>query len=563
MITENKRKFRRYTKETKLVLMVNDRKMIATAVDYSLAGVGAIVEGMEPMHTGEVIGLSIAEPEIKAVGKVVWSRTDNEKTRVGIRILGQLQGRIRDFGLSDTLIGLQMGEKTGILTVVSGDIRKKVYIRKGDMIFSSSNQDDDRVGRMLLKEGRISPEQHAYALEARNVSGERLCSLLVKLGYLAPQELTAVVRRHVEELILSLFVLEEGRFAFEERELPSDEVITLKLSAANLIYNGIKRVNDPERVMSKLPPGDSVIQFSPDPQALFQDIRLDEAGRRMLSCVDGHTSIQDILRLLPMDRLAACVTLYALLSTRIIEVKEEGPSHEMPENTREEMWEEKEEEKVDPRVKGMIEDIHKRYQDLGYYRILEIREYASPAEIKHAYYTAAKKFHPDLHFALEDDSLKMKLKEIFSYVCEAYATLSDPKKKREYDSTVNAGLARVTSKQDMAKAKCDEGKMYLKKRQYGDAELLFGQALYFDRDVADYHFHYGLALMGQKKIREAGKAFEEALTREPFNGEYLAEFGFACLELGFPERAKGLFEKTLRVSPSHARALEGLARIKA
>jgi curved DNA-binding protein CbpA len=385
---------------------------------------------------------------------------------------------------------------------------------------------------------------------------------MVKLGYLAPQELIEVVRRHVEELILSLFALESGIFVFEERELPSEEVITLRLSAANLIYNGIKRIDNPNLVMSKLPPQGSLIQFSPNPQALFQDIRLDEAARKVLSCVDGNTSIQDIIRLSQLESLVAYRTLYALLSTRIIEVKEKGHFHEMPRKAIEEILEEKEEGRIDPQVRDMIEDIHARYQDLGYYRILEVKEYASPAEIKHAYYTAAKKFHPDLHFALEDDSFKMKLRDIFSYVCEAYATLSDPEKRREYDRTANLKPARLISKQEMAKAKFDEGKIHMKRRQYEDAELLFGQALYLDETVADYRFHHGLALMSQEKFREAGKAFEEALTREPFNEEYLAEFGFACLELGFPERARGLFEKALRVSPSSARASEGLARIK-
>ena len=544
-------------------MIFDDMRVKATAIDYSLDGVGVLVDGLEQIGIGEVIELIIADPEIRAVGKVVWSRSDNVRTRVGIRTLGQLGGRMKDFGLGDTLIGLQAGEKTGILTVESGDIVKKVYIRKGDMIFSSSNQDEDRVGKMLLAEGRISPEQYAHALDMRKGSKERLCGLMVKLGYLAPQELTAVVRRHVKELILSLFVMAEGRFVFEERELPSDEVITLRLSAANLIYNGIKRINDLDRVMNKLPPEDSVIQFSPDPQTLFQDIRLDEEGRKVLSCVNGTTSVQDIVRLSQLESLVAYRTLYALLSTRIIEVKERGRFHEMPRKTIDEILKEKEEEKADPQMKEMIEDIHKSYEDNGYYKILAIKEHASQAEIKHAYYTAAKKFHPDLHFALEDDSLKMKLRDIFSYVCDAYTTLSDTGKKKEYDNTRHLKPARLTSKEEMAKARFEEGKMHMKKQQYQDAELLFGQALYFDHNVADYHFYYGLALMRQKKFREAGKAFERGLHYNAFHEQCLTEFGLVCLELGFPERARGLFERALRVSPSNARASEGLARIKA
>ena len=68
--------------------------------------------------------------------------------------------------------------------------------------------------------------------------------MLVRLGYLKPQELVWAVRRQVEEIILSLFGFEgsSSEVEFKEEPLPSDEVITLKLSAANLIYRGIKRL---------------------------------------------------------------------------------------------------------------------------------------------------------------------------------------------------------------------------------------------------------------------------------------------------------------------------------
>lgn len=63
----------------------------------------------------------------------------------------------------------------------------------------------------------------------------------------------------------------------------------------------------------------------------------------------------------------------------------------------------------------------------NYYDILGVSENASPDEIKKAFRTLAKKYHPDRNPG--DKSAEAKFKEI----SEAYDTLSDPKKKQEYD----------------------------------------------------------------------------------------------------------------------------------
>ena len=62
-----------------------------------------------------------------------------------------------------------------------------------------------------------------------------------------------------------------------------------------------------------------------------------------------------------------------------------------------------------------------------YYEILGVKKGASDAELKKAYRELAKKYHPDKHKG--DKNAESRFKEI----SEAYAVLSDPGKRTQYD----------------------------------------------------------------------------------------------------------------------------------
>lgn len=67
-----------------------------------------------------------------------------------------------------------------------------------------------------------------------------------------------------------------------------------------------------------------------------------------------------------------------------------------------------------------------QYKD--YYEVLGVDKKASASEIKKAYRKLAKKYHPDLH--PNDESAHKK----FTEINEAYEVLSDPDKRKKYDT---------------------------------------------------------------------------------------------------------------------------------
>ena len=78
-----------------------------------------------------------------------------------------------------------------------------------------------------------------------------------------------------------------------------------------------------------------------------------------------------------------------------------------------------------------------------YYKALGVDKNATPDEIKKAFRKLAVKYHPDRNPG--DKASEDKFKEIN----EAYAVLSDPKKKEEYDTFGSSGFHRQYSQEDI------------------------------------------------------------------------------------------------------------------
>jgi len=83
-------------------------------------------------------------------------------------------------------------------------------------------------------------------------------------------------------------------------------------------------------------------------------------------------------------------------------------------------------------VKRRILAFYRRMPDLDYFDRLEVDPQADRAAIRRAYFRLSKEFHPDRYYGKDLGAFRQMIGEVFKGVSEAFATLSDDGKRREY-----------------------------------------------------------------------------------------------------------------------------------
>ncbi len=363
-----------------------------------------------------------------------------------------LNANIRDFGIPNIFVYLNRKRKTGTLVVKTPAFTKKVYLDKGDVIFASSTDEDDRLGETLIKMGKITLEQYNRSVELLKMTGKRQGEILVELGYLTPQDIIWGVKYQVKDIIYSLFQLKDAAYEFKEGEIPSREVITLKMSMGNLIYEGVKRINNINRIVKEMPDMNSVLKLSTDPVSLFQDIVLSSLDKKMLFMIDGRKTVKELINSSSPNSFQVMKTLYVLWSTGILAKKEDETEKANDAVSLEDILKafHEEEETLIKRVDGVYSNLNM----LNAGELLEIDENSDTETVKNNYYKLVKEFHPDRYLTVANPSIKDKVIAILEAMTKAYSFLKEDDKRRDYFHKQRL-IARLNSFLDALKKRRD------------------------------------------------------------------------------------------------------------
>lgn len=207
---------------------------------------------------------------------------------------------------------------TGVLTLTGEACEKTIYVQDGRPIFATSNDRDDRLGQVLFKNGQVSLDGLMDAVEVSVKSGKRLGTVLVEQGLIQPHELVEGVRVQVRAIVHSLFQWTRGRYRYTPGPLPTEEVITLKLSPGDLILEGIRAIDSWGRIWEAVGPLEATYRTTDRLEALVKDMTLSLEEWSLLSHCDQPVPLKELCRLSPMADFEICRFLWAAQTLGIV-----------------------------------------------------------------------------------------------------------------------------------------------------------------------------------------------------------------------------------------------------
>lgn len=185
-----------------------------------------------------------------------------------------------------------------------------------------------------------------------------------------------------------------------------------------------------------------------------------------------------------------------------------------------------------------------------YYAVLGVSPTASLEEIKHAFRTLARRYHPDLNPG------NQHALELFQEISQVYQVLSDPIARKHYDQRLSGtevndfdSVARRTA------ADCYQKGLQLSQRgQYEKAIASYTEALTRNPTLTEAYNQRGFASYKLKNSGDAFADYAEAIKQDDQQATSYYYRGLTRFSLGYIDAAIADYTQAIKLNPNHSQA---------
>ncbi len=301
---------------------------------------------------------------------------------------------------------------------IRDDVRKVVTCVNGVPTFAMSTLPHDRLGDLLYREGKINQEQNDVCRSKSVEQGMRFGEVMVSRNLITQAELLPAIRRHVEEIIYSVFSWGRGKYEIEDSP-GSEESVVIEKHPLALIIEGVNRKLNTEEASNFVGEEDLFIAIrTPDRyEELIRVASLNSQQREALGLIRAGKPRSVILEETGIakgsfDRLVygICVLgigaiqdAHSFDSTRLAEIEEQ-------------------------QIKEKLLHIY----DGDYFAVLGVEAGASTADIDLALQRSLRRFSPAQFESSVRETFKDELQEIQEVTVEAHSVLTDVELAKKY-----------------------------------------------------------------------------------------------------------------------------------
>lgn len=230
-----------------------------------------------------------------------------------------IRGSLHDAGLADVCQLLELGQKTGCLSVSDGSRFGQIYFDTGRIIFATVLNRRDRLGDMLVRDGVID-----YATLSSVIEGQaerphrRIGELLMERGLISRDQLESYIRRQIEEAVFHLLTWRQGTFTFEAGRRPGDRELLVELDTASVLLEGARRMDEWASIRPRIPSLDLCYRVNWFRLSRDRD-DLTPIQRQLVPYMDGTRTLEELAESVGLDELEASKAVYDLVQAGLAE----------------------------------------------------------------------------------------------------------------------------------------------------------------------------------------------------------------------------------------------------
>ena len=497
-----------------------------------------------------------------------------------------MPGRLSENPAAELIREIAGTRLTGALRLARERAKAVIYFEAGQLVFVSSNLRAHRLREILKRRGFTDQQLDATSSKS---SDNQLAAALIKSGRLTAKTLGAIRADQVSDVLRVALLWMDGTWEFDPRVRLADEArVQIDL---NRILLECARHFPAGFVASRLWGTNGTYLLVASNQAGANVL---PAEAFVLSRAVTSVTLSELTALSGVCEEEALRTIYALSLSNNLQrsdwpivfgcgtpgaagTPERGPTSVSP----------------PPQTVVAVgaEEVDAGDVDIfftwltaakDYYEVLDVGRTATFVEIKRAYHSLARRFHPD-RFHKSEPALRGRIDSAFARIAQAYETLSDPSLRASYDARRTSKALTRTRRESASPAKPSNGGRdtapvlessraessfqrgleAIQRNRHDEAIPLLAEAAMLSPREARYRAHYGYALIKQSKTRRIAESeLQAAVSLDPDNTSYRVMLAELYKEVGLRRRAEGELERALAADPKNAAARALLLSLK-
>jgi outer membrane protein assembly factor BamB/Flp pilus assembly protein TadD len=232
-----------------------------------------------------------------------------------------LKGNLSGFSLGEILQSLAINHHTGTLSILGPDgSRKLIYFNKGEIkLFSHGSPVAPRIGEVLVRRGKLTPDQLELALTTQKKSGVMLGKVLLDEDFVTEEDLLDALNAKIKEELYDLFLWKEGEFEFELDHCPEElfdslqRSVTLTINPNGVIMEGVRRLDEWGMISSWIQTNHEIyLSTGENPP------EESSAEAEAYAIINGETNVAEACKLFSGTRFECCKAIYNLLEEEAI-----------------------------------------------------------------------------------------------------------------------------------------------------------------------------------------------------------------------------------------------------